>query len=82
MRRRKHPAIASVIGSCVFCDNGAQITLDAIVAALDADRGVGFADPTADEVTLLVCGGDDGVPPAKLRAAHPALDALLIEEMT
>lgn len=82
MRRRKFPPIVREIASCAFCDNGAMISLDDIAAALDADRGAGFRDPTPDEVTLLVEGGHDGAPPSELRAAHPALDALLTTEMT
>lgn len=78
----RYPAIAHRIGSCAFCDNGAMISLDDIAAALDADRGAGFRDPTPEEVLLLVQGGEDGAPPPGLCAAHPALDALLTREMT
>ena len=80
--RRKHSAIVKAVGSCAFCDNGALISLDDIAAALDADRGAGFRDPTPDEVRLMVQGDDDGVPPPELCTAHPALDALLTTEMT
>lgn len=70
------------IGSAAFCDNGAMISCKNIASALDADRGAGFQDPSADEVLLLVQGGDDGQPPPALCAEHPALDALLTREMT
>lgn len=80
MNRR---ALIREIGSAAFCDNGAQISYADIAAALDADRGAGFKDPTPDEVLQLVQGADpDGQPPPKLRAEHPALDALLAREMT
>lgn len=76
-------ALIYKIGLAAFCDNGAMIDCKAIGAALDADRGAGFRDPTWDEVLLLVQGGDpDGQPPPELCAAHPALDALLTREMT
>lgn len=71
------------IESAAFCDNGAMIALQAIAAALDADRGAGFQDPTLEEVVLLVQGEDpEGQPPLSLCAAHPALDRLLTREMT
>lgn len=70
------------IGAAAFCDNGAQISRTAIALALDVDRGAGFQDPTPDEVMLLVQGGEDGKPPPKLCAVHPALEALLTREMT
>jgi hypothetical protein len=83
MRRRKFPPIVRKIGACAFCDNGAMIALDDIAAALDADRGSGFRDPTPEEVVLLIQGGDsDGIPPPDLCAAHPVLEALLTREMT
>lgn len=44
------------IGSAAFCDNGALIARNDIAAALDADRGAGFCDPTPEEVLLLVQG--------------------------
>jgi hypothetical protein len=59
-----------------------MISLDDVAAALDADRGAGFRDPTRDEAVLLVQGGDGGIPPPDLCAVHPALDALLVREMT
>lgn len=79
--QKKYPSIVQQIGTCAFCDNGAQIALEDIAAALDADRGAGFRDPTLEEVLLLV-QGDDGVPPPALCAAHPALNMLLTKEMT
>ncbi len=81
-RRSKHHKIVRDICACAFCDNGAQLTLDDVAAALDADRGAGFRDPTLDEVKLLVQGDNTGTPPPDLCAAHPALDALLTREMT
>lgn len=79
--RPRFSPIVKAIGTCAFCDNGAVIQPEDIAAALNADRGAGFRDPTAEEVELLVQGGDDGEPPPELRAAHPALDALLTREM-
>lgn len=79
----KHSKIVSWISSAAFCDNGAMIKCADIAAALDADRGAGFRDPTPDEVDLMVQGADpDGQPPPALCAEHPALDALLTSEMT
>lgn len=76
-------ALIHKIGSAAFCDNGSLIACKDIEAALDANRGAGFRDPTGAEVLLLVQGGDpDGRPPPALCAAHPALDALLTREMT
>lgn len=75
-------AIVRQIASCAFCDNGAMIDVRDIAAALDADRGAGFTDPTLDEVRLLVQGDETGTPPPALCAIHPALDALLTREMT
>lgn len=76
-------ALIRKIGSAAFCDNGTMIDCRNIGDALDADRGAGFQDPTWNEVRLLVQGGDsDGQPPPELSAAHPALYALLIREMT
>jgi len=80
--RRKFPRIVREIGTCAFCDNGAMIPLDAIASALDADRGAGFRDPAPDEVGTLVQGWEDDERLPALRAAHPALDALLNQEMT
>jgi hypothetical protein len=78
----KHNKIVHTISSAAFCDNGAQIKCADIAAALDADRGAGFRDPTPDETSLLVQGADpDGQPPPALCAEHPALDALLTREM-
>lgn len=82
MRRRKYPPIVREISACAFCDNGAAITLDDVAAALDADRSAGFSDPSTEEARLIVQGGEDGIPPPDLCAAHPALDALLTREMT
>jgi len=79
---RKYPPIVREIAAIAFCDNGAQITLDDIAEALDADISCGYVDPTPDEATLLICGDDSGTPPPLLCAAHPALDALLLAEMT
>ena len=70
------------IGSAAFCDNGATIACKDIACALEADRAAGFQDPTPAEVLLLVQGGKNGQPPPELCAQHPALDALLVREMT
>jgi hypothetical protein len=78
---KRHAPIVKEIGACALCDNGAQIALADIAAALDVDRGAGFRDPTLEEVLLLV-QGDNGVPPPDLCAAHPALNMLLTKEMT
>lgn len=78
-----HSKIVRWISSAAFCDNGAMIKCEDIIAALDADRGAGFQDPTPKEVDLMVQGADpDGQPPPVLCAQHPALDALLTREMT
>jgi len=81
-RRRHHRPIARWIMSVALCDNGAEIRLDDISAALDADRSAGFADPTEVEVDLMVQGDASGEPPPDLCARHPALDMLLTAEMT
>jgi hypothetical protein len=76
-------ALIRQIGSAAFCDNGVMISREDIAAALDADRGAGFSDPTPNEVLLLVQGGDsDGQQPPAICVVHPALDALLTREMT
>lgn len=74
------PGLIRLIATCVFCDSGAMIPHADIASALDADRGAGFRDPLFAEVDALVQGGDDGVVPAELRAAHPALNVLLQRE--
>ena len=80
--RRKFRPIVRTIASCAFCDNGTDIALDDIDAALDIDRASGLNDPSAASVRLLVQGGPNGAVPIHLRRAHPALDALLTMEMT
>ena len=79
---RGYSKLVKDIAACAFCDNGALIQWSDVESALDADRGSGFDDPTHDEVTLLIQGSADGMPPPELCAAHPALDALLAREMT
>ncbi len=87
-RRRSTPeevarrALIRKIATVAFCDNGAMIFRNKIIAALDADRRAGFRDPTPDEVLLLVQGDADGQPPSVLCEEHPALAALLTREMT
>jgi hypothetical protein len=81
-RRRKHPPIVRDIAAAAFCDNGAEIEIDAIAAALDLDRSTGHLDPSSEEVSLLVSGDADGKVPVLLVAEHPALSALLEEYMT
>lgn len=78
----RYSKLVKDIVACAFCDNGAMIAWGDVESALDADRGAGHADPTHEEVTLLIQGGDDGIPSPALCAAHPALDALLTREMT
>lgn len=82
MSRRKFHPIVRWIASAAFCDNGAMIKLDDIAAALDSDRSAGFSDPTKAEADLLVMGDGDGQISPDLIAKHPALNALLTDEMT
>ena len=82
MKRWNFPPVVRQIAHVAFCDNGADISLDDIAAALDLDRGAGFSDPSPDEVPLLIRGGESGTPPPELCEKHPALDALLTMEMT
>lgn len=78
----RHRPIVRAIATCAFCDGGSIIPLVDVAAALDADRGAGFSDPTGAEVAMLVQGDDSGTVPRRIRVRHPALDALLTMEMT
>lgn len=77
-----HRSIVIDIAAAALAEVDVDIAHTAIDEALEQDRAAGFSDPSPEEVELLVSGDEDGNLSADLRAAHPALDALLDLEMT
>lgn len=68
--------------SAAFCDNGAQIKWGACREALDLDMASGAPLPSSDDCDRLVMGDGSGQIPPALVKRYPAINALLISEMT